>query len=389
MTTSTQYESIFSKYNEVYDNNDNINEKLSRSRLIKYKYRAEIWEESTMRMVYDFCKKDLKDFKESFKNGEVNGKPISISNYDLYVENEDEHDEIVFTHIYHEQIDKNGVTLTKNKMFIEEDFVIQSSYFIYIIIELHALPDIFTANQQKQIQNVLKPVFKLCDEERRDIYEPIPNKIIKYKSKTIETGNNTPHEIFTQTLPHLINFQCLYKNDRIDDTPATTTTYTVEVVGDELHRVLYHVEIASKDGVTMRESTPYEVIPSPINTPYKVYIKIGIYCHPGEQAVNQLDEEAINERVNQLVEERINQLAQNTVNERPRAEDLRVNIRSTREDMCCVCLTKPPNVMFSNCGHLCLCEECNDRLNDNHNFEEGNLKCPMCRTEVSQKRIII
>ena len=107
--------------------------------------------------------------------------------------------------------------------------------------------------------------------------------------------------------------------------------------------------------------------------------------------------------VNRLVEERINRIAQNAVNERtrwleeqaqeavrrPRAEDVRVNIRSTKENMCCVCLTKPPNVMFSNCGHLCLCEECNDRLNDNHNFEEGNLKCPMCRTEVSQKRIII
>ena len=398
MTTSTQYKNIFNKYNEVYDNNDNINEKLSRSRLIKYKYKAEIWEESTMRMVYDFCKKDLKDFKESFKNGEVNGKPISISSYDLYVEHEDEDEdeEIVFTHIYHEQIDKNGVVLTKKKMFIEEDFIIQSSYFIYIIIELHALPNIFVVNQQKQIQDVLKPIFKLCDEEGIDIYEPIPNKIIRYKSKTIETVNNTPHEIFTQTLPHLINFQCLYKNDRIDDIPATTTTYTLEVVGDDLHRVLYHVEI-DKDGVTTLESKPYETISESINTPYKVYIKIGIYCHPGEQ------EENLEETVNQLVEERINQIAQNAVNERtrwleeqaqeavrrPRAEDLRVNIRSTREDMCCVCLTKPPNVMFSNCGHLCLCEECNDRLNGNHNFEEGNLKCPMCRTEVTKQRIII
>ena len=167
MTTSTQYKNIFNKYNEVYDNNDNIKEKLSRSRLIKYKYKAEIWEESTMRMFYDFCKKDLKDFKESFKNGEVNGKPISISSYDLYVEHEDE--EIVFTHIYHEQIDKNGVVLTKKGMFIEEDFIIQSSYFIYIIIELHALPNIFVVNQQKQIQDVLKPVFKLCDEEGIDI----------------------------------------------------------------------------------------------------------------------------------------------------------------------------------------------------------------------------
>ena len=187
----------------------------------------------------------------------------------------------------------------------------------------------------------------------------------------------------------------MYKNDRIDDIPATTTTYTLEVVGDDLHRVLYHVEI-DKNGVTTRESKPYEIISESINAPYKVYIKIGIYCYPGEQAEN------LEERVNRLVEERINQIAQNAVNERtrwleeqaqeaarrPRAEDLRVNIRSTREDMCCVCLTKPPNVMFSNCGHLCLCEECNDRLNDNHNVEVGNLKCPMCRTEVTQKRII-
>ena len=289
MATSPQYKSIFNKYNNVYDDNDNINKKLSRSRLIKYKYRAEIWEESIMRMVYDFCKKDLKDFKESFKNGEVNGKPISISSYDLYVEHEDEHEEIVFTHIYHEQIDKNGVTLTKKKMFIEEeDFAIQSNYFIYIIIELHALPDIFASNQQKEIHDVLKPVFKLCGEEERDIHEPIPNKIIRYKSKTIETGNNTAHEIFTQTIPHLISFQCLYKNDRIDDTPASTTTYTVEVVGDELHRVLYHGEI-DKNGVITRESKPYEVISLSINAPYKVYIVIGIYCHP---------EENLEERVN-------------------------------------------------------------------------------------------
>ena len=410
MATSTRY----NRYNKIYDDDtDNINKKFSKSRLIKYKFRAEIWDESTIRMVYDFCKKDLKSFKNTYKNSTVNDEPVLTSCYDLYIEHEDEDEEIVFTHIYHEQIDKNGVTLTKKKMFIEEDFTIQSNYFIYIIIELHALPGIFDANQQKEIHDVLKPVFKLCGGEERDIYEPIPNKIIRYKSKTIETGNSTPQEIFNQTLPHLIIFQCLYKNDRIDDTPASTTTYTVEVVGDELHRVLYHGEL-DKNGVITRESKPYEVISLSINAPYKVYIVIGIYCHPEEQ------EENLEERVNRLVEERINQLGQNAVNERtrwleeqaqdtvtllemrarrlrkeikrlerPRAEDLQINIRSTKEDMCCVCLAKPPNLMFSNCGHLCLCEECNDRLNSNHNFEAGNLKCPMCRTEVSQQRIIM
>ena len=391
--------STFKRFDIDYTKESCIDE-LFKSKIIKYKYKNMLYDEYYMSDVYNFCKNDIKYFKNFYKNEKLNGVPISISSYDLYVVYEEEEGETCVTkHIFYLQVDKNGATIKKEKFFVEEDCEIPDAFEIYILIELYTLPLSFP---QKQIQDVLKPVFELCDEERRDIYEPIPNKIIKYKSKTIETGNNTPHEIFTQTLSHLINFQYLYKNDRIDDIPATTTTYTLEVVGGNLHRVLYHVEI-DKDGVTMRESMPYEVIPSPINAPYKLYILIGIYCHPEEQEVNQLDEEAINETVNRLVEERINQIAQNAVNERtrwleeqvqeaarrPRAEDLRVNIRSTREDMCCVCLTKPPNVIFSNCGHLCLCEECNDRLNDNHNFEEGNLKCPMCRTEVSQKRIII
>ena len=371
--------------------------------------------------VYNFCRKDIKCFKNFYKNEKLNGIPISISSYDLHVvyENEEDEDETTVTkHIYYLQVDKYGTKLKEEKMFLEEDYNIPTAYEIYILIELYSVPSILEPTPQKEIHDVLKPVFELCGGEERDIYEPIPNKIIRYKSKTIETGNNTPQEIYNAALFHINNFQCFYKNDRIDGLPATTTTYTLEVVGDELHRVLYHKEI-DKNGVTTRESKPYEVISLSINAPYKVVLVIGIYCHPEEQEVNQLDEEAINERVNQLVEERLNQLGQNAVNERtrwleeqaqdtvtllevrarrlrkeierlerPRAEDLQISMRSTREDMCCVCLTKPPNVMLSNCGHLCLCEECNDRLNSNHNFEVGNLKCPICRTKVTQKRII-
>ena len=408
--------SAFTRFNIDYNEESCIDE-LFKSKKIKYNYRSLIHDDSYMSDVYNFCKKDIKCFKNFYKNEKLNGIPISISSYDLYVVYEDEEDEestFVTKHIYYLQVDKNGTKLKEEKMFLEEDYNIPTAYEIYILIELYSIPSILEPSPQKEIHNVLKPVFKLCGGEEIDIYEPIPNKIIRYKSKTIETGNSTPQEIFTQTLPHLISFQCLYKNDRIDDTPASTTTYTVKVVGDELHRVLYHVEIASKDGVITRESRPYEVISLSINSPYKVVLVIGIYCHPEEQ------EENLEERVNRLVEERINQVAQNAVNERtrwleeqaqesitllevrarrlreeierlerPRAEDLQINIRSTREDMCCVCLTKPPNVMFSNCGHLCLCEECNDRLNSNHNFEADNLKCPMCRTEVSQQRIIM
>ena len=407
--------STFTRFNIDYNEESCIDE-LFKSKIIKYNYRSLIHDDSYMSDVYNFCKKDIKCFKNFYKNEKLNGIPISISSYDLYVvyENEEDEDETFITkHIYYLQVDKYGTKLKEEKMFLEEDYNIPTAYEIYILIELYSIPSILEPTPQKEIHDVLKPVFKLCGGEERDIYEPIPNKIIRYKSKTIETGNNTPYEVFTQTLPHLISFQCLYKNDRIDDTPASTTTYTVEVVGDELHRVLYHGEI-DKNGVITRESKPYEVISLSINAPYKVYIVIGIYCHPEEQ------EENLEERVNRLVEERINQVDQNAVNERtrwleeqvqdtvtlletrarrlreeikrlerPTVEDLQINIRITKEDMCCVCLAKPPNVMFSNCGHLCLCEECNDRLNSNHNFEVGNLKCPMCRTEVSQQRIIM
>ena len=31
-----------------------------------------------------------------------------------------------------------------------------------------------------------------------------------------------------------------------------------------------------------------------------------------------------------------------------------------KSDECVICLTNPPNVLFCNCGHLCLCIECNE-----------------------------
>ena len=38
---------------------------------------------------------------------------------------------------------------------------------------------------------------------------------------------------------------------------------------------------------------------------------------------------------------------------------------------CVICLTNPPNVMFCNCGHLCLCSECERKKISN--------KYPMCK----------
>ena len=35
-------------------------------------------------------------------------------------------------------------------------------------------------------------------------------------------------------------------------------------------------------------------------------------------------------------------------------------IDSYKEENCVLCLDKKSNVMFCNCGHICICEKCNE-----------------------------
>ena len=44
-----------------------------------------------------------------------------------------------------------------------------------------------------------------------------------------------------------------------------------------------------------------------------------------------------------------------------------------KEDECVICLTNPLNILFCNCGHLCVCEECSKT-------GESLEKCPICKT---------
>ena len=58
-----------------------------------------------------------------------------------------------------------------------------------------------------------------------------------------------------------------------------------------------------------------------------------------------------------------------------------INIdKSFKSDECVICLTNLPNVLFCNCGHLCLCEEC-DKV-------KSLEKCPVCKNENTIKRNI-
>ena len=59
-----------------------------------------------------------------------------------------------------------------------------------------------------------------------------------------------------------------------------------------------------------------------------------------------------------------------------------INAKQTfKEDKCVICLTNPPNILFCNCGHICVCEECNKTI-------ESLEKCPVCQTKNTILRII-
>ena len=56
------------------------------------------------------------------------------------------------------------------------------------------------------------------------------------------------------------------------------------------------------------------------------------------------------------------------------------SIQTFKTGDCVICLTKPPQVLFCNCGHLCICTECN---------KMKTLKtCPICKTENTILRVI-
>ena len=344
---------------------------------ILFKYKNTFYDEFYHSNVYYFCKKDIKYLKNFYKEF------ATFSNYALFVSHNEEKQQI-----FHISVDSTGNTLKKEKYFTDEDITIHSPFDIYISIDLYKLPLILPP--QNTIEKVLRPTFELYSEERRET-NTTQIKSITFKSKTIETGSSTPQEIFNETLPHIINFQCLYKNDHIDETQATRTTYTLQVAGDDDLFALYHVEI-NRDGETLHESKPFRVVPSPIASPYKVFVIIGIYLDPLE--LNDLENERTRwlegqaQDTIELLEVRVENLRKE-LEEIKSKEDLKKNLKCTKEETCCVCLSSPSKVLFPDCGHLCLCEECNNSLTTNHDFEEEDFKCPMCRTKVTTPRIII
>ena len=61
-------------------------------------------------------------------------------------------------------------------------------------------------------------------------------------------------------------------------------------------------------------------------------------------------------------------------------EDFSINdFKTFKLEECAICLEKEPKVLFCNCGHICICDECFVKKLDN---------CPVCKVESTILRMI-
>ena len=94
-------------------------------------------------------------------------------------------------------------------------------------------------------------------------------------------------------------------------------------------------------------------------------------------ALTELDENG--ELDNELI---VDALYRGMLNSESKSDDEKIinSSQSFKFDECVICLSNPPHVLFCNCGHICICGECGNRIK--------NKECPVCKTENTIIRVI-
>ena len=340
----------------IYKNDFN-----SKKQVYKYIYTFE--DEFYYSDVYNFCKKYIQELKHICSNSFT-----SISLYAL--QNEFKHQ------IFYISFDAAGNTIKKEKF--NEDTTIFSPFDIYILVETFNIPLNFSQNT---VEKVLRPTFKLKREHRPRTFDGTIEKKLYFYTTSIEHGNKTPEEIYNLSLPYIINFQCIYKKDTIDAIPITKSTYEITVTGITVNKTLYYCEIDT-EGDTLNERRIYQNINPRLQTPYKILLTITLIHDPQMLVVEDDDTQLELD----TLEFRLRSLNQQLETFRNRINIRKSNTKCMKEETCCVCLSNPSNILFPDCGHLCICEKCDNNIT---NLEEEQLKCPLCRTIATLPRITI
>ena len=271
--------------------------------------------------------------------------------------------------IYFLSTDELGNEIKKEKY--TEDSEVSPPFDIFIQVETINIPIRFTQNTAER---VLRPTFKIKNEYSPRTHDGTVRKRLSFYTKRVESGGLTRREIYNLCVPFLTNFQCLYKKDRLYGDQITKSCYEIVLTYNEREEEsIYYCEIDT-DGDYLEESKIYNLNYQIILKPYKIKLIIYLIYDPRQQQETEYNtQEEIEELESRLInlrdELKIYQNKAKTTN------------KCTKQETCCICLSNPPNIILTDCGHICICKSCNEKLIE--------LKCPMCRTLITQPRLII
>ena len=209
----------------------------------------------------------------------------------------------------------------------------------------------------KTIKDILGPKFTLSTEDT-DHNEPhIPNRVLWFKTKKINTGVTTLKEIYKYCKKDLQNFQEEYNHGNVNGTPALVVYYSLEIIGDydeekdDLIREKIYF-LCKRNGNTEQEIKYFERENLTIQAPFNVYILISLYTFPSLNLESQETSFYI--------------------------FPLR---KSIKEEECVICKDATPNVLYQDCKHIATCSECENA---------GRFsRCSICRTAVRKGKIQI
>ena len=294
----------------IYKNNFN-----SKKQVYKYFHTQE--DEYSYTEVYDYFKQYIKNFKN------INSFTIII----LYtIQNNIKH------HIFSKIIYDNKIIKDK---FVENK-TLQPPFDVFISIETLDIP---VFHFQNTIKKQLRPTFKFSHIHIPTSFDGTLKKKLYFYSRTIQNG--TPEEIYNHSLPHVLDFQCKYKKDRIDNLPVTKTIYEVIIsTGNVTDECLYYIEIDT-EGDTLEERVHNVTLPPT----YKILIKITLVHDP--HFIQQTEDDRQSEL--EELEFRLQQI-KNELEALKNNNDLKTNKKCTKEETCCICLSTPSNILFPDCG---------------------------------------
>ena len=251
-----------------------------------------------------------------------------------------------------------GNTIKKDKF--AENKTISPPFEVFISLEIYNIPVSF---QQNTLKKALRPTFKFSYSFNPTRYNGTIEQQLFFYSQTIYDG--TIEEIYNLSFPHIHNFQCIYKNYSVEDEEVTKTIYELFVVtGNSIDDCLYLCEINTEGDIL--EENKYNANIPPV---YKLLIKVTLIHDP--EFIQQTEEYRRSEieELELRIENLISRLD----------TDIDTNKKCTKEETCCICLSAPTNIIFTNCGHMCICGNCDKNLT----------KCPLCRTTITKQKMEI